>query len=126
MQSFGVASAQSQLEGGLTSPPLLSILRGAVKIGRPGYRVTKQFDQGTQQRSLLFQASMPTYDESHNLCLRMVSASALACRSIPGFLTFCLHCGSPLTLALMPRHPSGGVPRDRGGHPAQVPLHVGI
>lgn len=29
----------------------------AVKIGRPGYRVTKQFDQETRQRSLLFQVS---------------------------------------------------------------------
>ena len=27
----------------------------AVKIGRPGYRVTKQFDSDTKQRSLLFQ-----------------------------------------------------------------------
>ena len=27
----------------------------AVKIGRPGYRVTKQFDAETKQRSLLFQ-----------------------------------------------------------------------
>lgn len=26
-----------------------------VKIGRPGYRVTKQFDPETNQRSLLFQ-----------------------------------------------------------------------
>lgn len=26
-----------------------------VKIGRPGYRVTKQFDPETKQRSLLFQ-----------------------------------------------------------------------
>jgi len=29
----------------------------AVKIGRPGYRVTKQFDPDTKQRSLLFQVS---------------------------------------------------------------------
>jgi hypothetical protein len=39
----------------------------AVKIGRPGYRVTKQFDQETRQRSLLFQvgecwkAKLPRY-----------------------------------------------------------------
>lgn len=32
-----------------------AVLAAAVKIGRPGYRVTKQFDQDTQQRSLLFQ-----------------------------------------------------------------------
>lgn len=29
-----------------------------VKIGRPGYRVTKQFDPETKQRSLLFQVSI--------------------------------------------------------------------
>ncbi len=31
------------------------VLPFAVKIGRPGYRVTEQFDMNTQQRSLLFQ-----------------------------------------------------------------------
>jgi len=31
--------------------------RKTVKIGRPGYRVTKQIEPDTQQRSLLFQAS---------------------------------------------------------------------
>ncbi|PNX55840.1 splicing factor 3A subunit 2-like protein [Trifolium pratense] len=31
-------------------------LKKTVKIGRPGYRVTKQFDPDTKQRSLLFQA----------------------------------------------------------------------
>lgn len=30
-----------------------------VKIGRPGYRVTKQYDPETDQRSLLFQARQP-------------------------------------------------------------------
>lgn len=39
--------------------PLLSKsrvdIRKFVKIGRPGYRVTKQFDQENQQQSLLFQ-----------------------------------------------------------------------
>ncbi|KAJ0969563.1 hypothetical protein J5N97_022440 [Dioscorea zingiberensis] len=28
-----------------------------IKIGRPGYRVTKQFDPGTKKRSLLFQVT---------------------------------------------------------------------
>lgn len=32
-------------------------VKKTVKIGRPGFRVTKQFDQETRQRSLLFQAS---------------------------------------------------------------------
>lgn len=30
-----------------------------MKIGRPGYRVTKQFDPATRQRSLLFQLEYP-------------------------------------------------------------------
>jgi len=33
--------------------------RRTVKIGRPGYRVTKQFDPGAGQRSLLFQVELP-------------------------------------------------------------------
>eukprot|EP00227_Mantoniella_beaufortii_P014540 CAMPEP_0197575820 /NCGR_PEP_ID=MMETSP1326-20131121/1072_1 /TAXON_ID=1155430 /ORGANISM="Genus nov. species nov., Strain RCC2288" /LENGTH=225 /DNA_ID=CAMNT_0043138645 /DNA_START=85 /DNA_END=759 /DNA_ORIENTATION=- len=34
-----------------------------VKIGRPGYRVTKQFDPETRQRSLLFQVDYPEIEE---------------------------------------------------------------
>ncbi|KAK1285221.1 hypothetical protein QJS10_CPB20g00622 [Acorus calamus] len=40
-------------------------LRKTVKIGRPGYRVTKQFDPETKQRSLLFQIEYP---EIEDLC----------------------------------------------------------
>lgn len=36
-------------------------LFSTVKIGRPGYRVTKQFDQETRQRSLLFQVCVSPY-----------------------------------------------------------------
>lgn len=35
--------------------PTASAVACVVRIGRPGYRVTKQFDGQTQQRSLLFQ-----------------------------------------------------------------------
>lgn len=38
-------------------------VRRTVKIGRPGYRVTKQFDQETGQRSLLFQIDYPEVEE---------------------------------------------------------------
>ncbi|XP_054801370.1 uncharacterized protein LOC129305328 isoform X2 [Prosopis cineraria] len=38
-------------------------LHFAVKIGRPGYRVTKQFDPETKQRSLLFQIEYPEIEE---------------------------------------------------------------
>jgi splicing factor 3A subunit 2 len=37
--------------------------RKTVKIGRPGYRVTKQFDHDTKQRSLLFQVDYPEIEE---------------------------------------------------------------
>eukprot|EP00850_Spirogloea_muscicola_P016957 SM000141S00901 [mRNA] locus=s141:251255:253959:+ [translate_table: standard] len=37
--------------------------RKTVKIGRPGYRVTKQFDREARQRSLLFQVEYPEIEE---------------------------------------------------------------
>ena len=37
--------------------------RKTVKIGRPGYRVTKQFDHDTKQRSLLFQVDYPEIED---------------------------------------------------------------
>jgi splicing factor 3A subunit 2 len=38
-------------------------VRKTVKIGRPGYRVTKQFDPDTKQRSLLFQIEYPEIED---------------------------------------------------------------
>ncbi|MQL79810.1 hypothetical protein Taro_012261 [Colocasia esculenta] len=38
-------------------------MRKSVKIGRPGYRVTKQFDAETKQRSLLFQIEYPEIED---------------------------------------------------------------
>ncbi|KAK9073894.1 hypothetical protein SSX86_006488 [Deinandra increscens subsp. villosa] len=38
-------------------------LRKSVKIGRPGYRVTKQYDPETKQRSLLFQIEYPEIED---------------------------------------------------------------
>ncbi|XP_078435364.1 hydroxyproline-rich glycoprotein family protein [Wolffia australiana] len=38
-------------------------MRKIVKIGRPGYRVTKQFDSDTKQRSLLFQIEYPEIED---------------------------------------------------------------
>ncbi|KAH9609866.1 hypothetical protein KSS87_010592 [Heliosperma pusillum] len=37
--------------------------RRSVKIGRPGYRVTKQYDSDTKQRSLLFQIEYPEIED---------------------------------------------------------------
>ncbi|CAL5350896.1 unnamed protein product [Camellia sinensis] len=39
-------------------------LKKSVKIGRPGYRVTKQFDPETKQRSLLFQIEYPEIEDN--------------------------------------------------------------
>ncbi|KDP29194.1 hypothetical protein JCGZ_16583 [Jatropha curcas] len=39
-------------------------IRKTVKIGRPGYRVTKQFDPETKQRSLLFQIEYPEIEDN--------------------------------------------------------------
>jgi len=38
-------------------------VRKTVKIGRPGYRVTKQYDHDSRQRSLLFQVDYPEIEE---------------------------------------------------------------
>ncbi|WOL15838.1 splicing factor 3A subunit 2-like [Canna indica] len=38
--------------------------RKSVKIGRPGYRVTKQYDPETKQRSLLFQIEYPEIEDN--------------------------------------------------------------
>ncbi|KAJ6796165.1 putative splicing factor 3A subunit 2 [Iris pallida] len=38
--------------------------RKTVKIGRPGYRVTKQYDPDTKQRSLLFQIEYPEIEDN--------------------------------------------------------------
>ncbi|KAJ1418037.1 Zinc finger C2H2 superfamily [Sesbania bispinosa] len=39
-------------------------VRKTVKIGRPGYRVTKQYDPETKQRSLLFQIEYPEIEDN--------------------------------------------------------------
>eukprot|EP00897_Mesotaenium_endlicherianum_P004092 jgi/Mesen1/3710/ME000202S02801 len=39
-------------------------VRRTVKIGRPGYRVTKQYDHATNQRSLLFEVEYPEIEEN--------------------------------------------------------------
>ncbi|XP_010413974.1 PREDICTED: splicing factor 3A subunit 2 [Camelina sativa] len=39
-------------------------VRKTVKIGRPGYRVTKQYDPELQQRSLLFQIEYPEIEDN--------------------------------------------------------------
>eukprot|EP00803_Ostreobium_quekettii_P002226 evm.model.scf_2128.1 EVM.evm.TU.scf_2128.1 scf_2128:11884-14886(-) len=48
--------------------------RKTVKIGRPGYRVTKQYDPETQQRSLMFQVEYPEIEEDFKPRHRFMSA----------------------------------------------------
>jgi splicing factor 3A subunit 2 len=45
----------------------------SVKIGRPGYRVTKQLDRGSLQRALLFQIEYPQIDASERPHYRLMS-----------------------------------------------------
>ena len=46
----------------------------SIKIGRPGYRVTKQLDPETQQRSLLFEVDFPEIDSGLQPRHRFMSA----------------------------------------------------
>ncbi|XP_042476898.1 splicing factor 3A subunit 2-like isoform X1 [Macadamia integrifolia] len=49
-------------------------LLAIVKIGRPGYRVTKQFDPDTKQRSLLFQIEYPEIEDNSKPRHRFMSS----------------------------------------------------
>lgn len=49
------AAREAQEKQAAPAPQRRVQIKKTVKIGRPGYRVTKQFDQETRQRSLLFQ-----------------------------------------------------------------------
>ncbi|KAL5984397.1 hypothetical protein ACLOJK_018501 [Asimina triloba] len=49
-------------------------VRKTVKIGRPGYRVTKQFDAETKQRSLLFQIEYPEIEDNSKPRHRFMSS----------------------------------------------------
>jgi splicing factor 3A subunit 2 len=48
--------------------------RKTIKIGRPGYRVTKQRDPDTQQRSLLFEIEYPEIEDGLQPRQRFMSA----------------------------------------------------
>ncbi|XP_039042873.1 splicing factor 3A subunit 2-like [Hibiscus syriacus] len=49
-------------------------VRKTVKIGRPGYRVTKQYDPETKQRSLLFQIEYPEIEDNAKPRHRVMSS----------------------------------------------------
>ena len=62
-ENLGKRAARDAAEAPVApAPKLRSGPRKTVKIGRPGYRVTKQFDAELRQRSLLFQVEYPEID----------------------------------------------------------------
>lgn len=58
----------------LPAPKKAAAVKKLVKIGRPGYRVTKQFEPSTHQRSLLFQVEYPEIEEDTKPRHRFMSA----------------------------------------------------
>ena len=48
--------------------------RKTIKIGRPGYRITKQMDPETEQRSLLFEVDYPEIEDGLQPRHRFMSA----------------------------------------------------
>jgi len=64
-------SAEKQV---LPAPQRRIALRKTVKIGRPGYRVTKQFDMEDETRSLLFQIEYPEIESGERPRHRFMSA----------------------------------------------------
>jgi hypothetical protein len=81
---------------------LLLLLLCAVKIGRPGYRVTKQYDLETRQRSLLFQVrcwqlgcvmvQRPATAKQVQFCLQQYGAGDAPAGQQPPVHVLCLRC----------------------------------
>ncbi|GLI62899.1 splicing factor 3a, subunit 2 [Volvox africanus] len=68
------AAREAAEKAAAPAPQKRAPIRRTVKIGRPGYRVTKQFDPNTQQRSLLFQIEYPEVEEHAKPRHRFMSA----------------------------------------------------
>lgn len=66
----------SVISSTLNGPEILVhyLMFNLVKIGRPGYRVTKQYDPETKQRSLLFQIEYPEIEDNTKPRHRFMSA----------------------------------------------------
>lgn len=63
------ADSRSHAQGSSSS----ASTKRAVKIGRPGYRITKQLDRRSKQRALLFQLEYPQIDEGATPHYRLMS-----------------------------------------------------
>ncbi|CAI9268025.1 unnamed protein product [Lactuca saligna] len=70
-------------------------LRKTVKIGRPGYRVTKQFDPETKQRSLLFQIEYPEIEDLTKPRHRFMSSFEQRVQSFDKNYQFLLFAAEP-------------------------------
>ncbi|GFH23212.1 matrin-type domain-containing protein [Haematococcus lacustris] len=68
------AAREAAEKQAVPAPQKRGPLKKTVKIGRPGYRVTKQFDPTTRQRSLLFQVEYPEIEENTKPRYRFMSA----------------------------------------------------
>ncbi|GAB2229621.1 hypothetical protein Drorol1_Dr00013868 [Drosera rotundifolia] len=70
-------------------------LKRSVKIGRPGYRVTKQFDPETKQRSLLFQIEYPEIEDNAKPRHRFMSSYEQRVESFDKKYQFLLFAADP-------------------------------
>ncbi|CAB4287333.1 unnamed protein product [Prunus armeniaca] len=70
-------------------------LRKTVKIGRPGYRVTKQFDGELKQRSLLFQIEYPEIEDSTRPRHRFMSSYEQRVQSVDKRYQYLLFAAEP-------------------------------
>lgn len=74
-QNLAKRAAREAAEKAVAPAPQRRIaIRKSVKIGRPGYRVTKQFDPESKTRSLLFQIDFPEIEEGERPRHRFMSA----------------------------------------------------
>lgn len=74
-QNLAKRAAREAAEKSVAPAPQRRVaVRKTVKIGRPGYRVTKQFDPETRSRSLLFQIDYPEIEEGERPRHRFMSA----------------------------------------------------
>lgn len=74
-QNLAKRAARDAQEVGAIAPRKAAIApRKTAKIGRPGYRVTKQYDARTRQRSLLFQVDYPECELGTKPRYRFMSA----------------------------------------------------
>ena len=74
-QNLAKRAAREAVEQSVAPAPQRRVaVRRTVKIGRPGYKVTKQWDPETESRSLLFQIEYPEIETDERPRHRFMSA----------------------------------------------------